>query len=94
MVQIRPAFKDALISVMALCALVFLLASLDDRVHEQISMRLAPGQASAQVAEAGATVRNLTGVVATAVRDQSIEHSPMVIFVLVGTGLLLFMLRT
>jgi hypothetical protein len=90
----RRAFSDTLISVMALCALVLILASFDDRVRGHVSLSMAPGRASAQVADAGATVSNLTGVVVTAVRDQSIEHSPLVIFVLAGTVLLLFMLRT
>jgi hypothetical protein len=94
MVQMRRAFSDTLISVMALGALVLILASLDDRVRDQISMRMAPGQASAQMAGAGVTVSNLTGVVVTAVRDQSIEHSPLVIFVLAAGVLMLFMLRT
>jgi hypothetical protein len=94
MVQIRRALKDTLISVAALCALVFMLASFDDRVREQISLRIAPGQVSAQVADAGATVRNLTDVVMEAVREQSIDHAPMVIFVLAATVLVLFMLRT
>ena len=38
------------------------------------------------MADAGATVRSLTGVVMIAVRDQSIEHAPLVIFVLAGDG--------
>lgn len=90
----RRAFSDTLISVTALCALVLILASLDERVRDQVSLRIAPGQASAQIADAGATVTNLTGVVVTAVRDQSIEHSPLVIFVLAAGVLVLFMLRT
>ena len=90
----RRAFSDTLISVMALGALVLILASLDDRVREQISMRMASGQAAAQMAGAGATVSSLTGVVVDAVRDQSIEHAPLVIFVLAAGVLMLFMLRT
>jgi hypothetical protein len=33
-------------------------------------------------------------VVTEAVRDQSIEHAPLVIFVLAATVLMMFMLRT
>ena len=94
MVQMRRAFSDTLISVMALGALVLILASLDDRVRDQISMQMTSGQASAQMAGAGVTASNLTGVVVTAVRDQSIEHAPLVIFVLAAGVLMLFMLRT
>jgi hypothetical protein len=46
------------------------------------------------VANAEATVRNLASVVFAAVRDQSIEHAPLVIFVLLATVLFMFMLRT
>lgn len=94
MVRIRRAFDDALISVGALIALILVLAAFDGRVREQISLRLGSGRASAQVIDAGVVVRDLTGVVADAVRDQSIEHAPLVIFVLAATVLVLFMLRT
>ena len=94
MVQIRRAVNDTLISVTALVALVVILASFDDRLRAQISLRIAPGQASAQVADAGATVRSLAAVVMDAVRDQSIDHAPLVIFVLAASVLMLFMLRT
>ena len=83
-----------MISAAALGALVLTLAAFDERVREQISLRLSPGRPSAQVADATAMVRDLTAVVVDAVRDQSIEHAPLVIFVLAGTVLMLFMLRT
>lgn len=92
--RIRRAFGDALISVAALVALTLMLAAFDGRLREQISLRIGTGRASAQVADAGVAVRNLTGVVVDAVRDQSIEHAPLVIFVLGATVLMLFMLRT
>lgn len=90
----RRAFSDTLISVMALGALVLILASFDDRIREQITLGVSPGHASAKVADASATVSNLTGAVVVAMRDQSIEHAPLVIFVLAATVLVLFMLRT
>ena len=78
----------------ALCVLITMLATFDPRVREQIALRMSAGQPSAQVAQAGATIRSLSSVVVEAVRDQSIEHAPLVIFVLAGSVLLLFMLRT
>ena len=90
----KRAIGDALISVGALCALIGLLAAFDARVREQISLRVGAGQPAAQVAHAEAAVRNLATVVFIAARDQSIEHAPLVIFVLAATVLLLFMLRT
>jgi hypothetical protein len=94
MVQIRRAVTDTLISVTALGALILMLAAFDDRVRDHLALSLAPGEASSQVAEASATARSLTEVVIKAVREQSIEHSPLVIFVLAATVLVLFMLRT
>ena len=90
----KRAIGDALISVGALCALIGLLVAFDARVQEQISMRLSAGQPAAQMANAEATVRNLASVVFVAARDQSIEHAPMVIFVLLAIVLFMFMLRT
>jgi hypothetical protein len=90
----KRAIGDAVMSVSALVVLFGMLAAFDPRVREQIALRMEPGQPSAQVAQASAALRSLSAVVIEAVRDQSIEHAPMVIFVLVGTVLLLFMLRT
>jgi hypothetical protein len=77
-----------------LCTLIGLLAVFDPRVREQFAMRLSAGRPAAQVADAEATIRNLASVLYMAVRDQSIEHAPLVIFSLVAIVLLLFMLRT
>lgn len=88
----QRAFSDFLISAGALVALIVLLAAFDGRVREQISLRVS--SPSTQVVGAGAALQNLASVVADAVRDQSIEHAPLVIFVLAGTVLILFMLRT
>jgi hypothetical protein len=90
----RSAIGDALMSMGALIVLLGILAAFDPRVREQVSLSLSPGAPSAQIAQASTTVRSLSGVVIDAVRDQSIEHAPMVIFVMAGVVLLLFMLRT
>jgi hypothetical protein len=94
MMHMPRAFGEALMSVGALLALILTLAAFDVRVRDEISMRLGAGGPSAQVADASATVRNLAGVVFDAMRDQSIEHAPLVIFVLAATVLVMFMLRT
>jgi len=89
----KRAIGDALISVGALCALVVLLATFNAPLREQLAMRFA-GQPAAQVANAGATVRSIASVIFVAARDQSIEHAPLVIFVLAAIVLFMFMLRT
>jgi hypothetical protein len=80
--------------VAAVCSLIAILAALDTRVRDQILGRVGAGQPAVQIANAESTVRNLASIVFSAARDQSIEHAPLVIFVLLATVLLLFMLRT
>lgn len=90
----RRAFGDALISMGALAALLTTLVLVDDRVRQQVSLRFSGTQPSTELANAAARLRDLASVVMEAARDQSIEHAPMLIFVLVATVLVLFMLRT
>jgi hypothetical protein len=89
----RRPFGDALLSIGALAILLFALVSVDDRVREQVSLRLS-ARPSVELATAGAQVRDLTSVVFRAARDQSIDHAPLLIFSLAATVLVLFMLRT
>ena len=89
----RRAFGEALMSAGALAILLLALVAVDDRVREQISLRLTTGP-SVELAHAGARVRDLTTVIVEAARDQSIEHAPLLIFVLAATVLVMFMLRT
>jgi hypothetical protein len=81
-----------MLSVGALAIVLFTLVSVDERVREQFSLRMA--DPSAQLASASTQVRDLTSVIVEAARDQSIEHAPLMIFVLAAVVLLLFMLRT
>ena len=90
----KRAVSEALISVGSLCVLIAMLATFDERVRQEISMRVGPGQPAMQMANAGATIRSLASIVFVAAREQSIEHAPLVIFVLLATVLFLFMLRT
>jgi hypothetical protein len=94
MTSINRRLGDVLISIGALGSLLLLLAAFDPRMREQLALRFGSGDLSGQVGDAGATLRNLGLVVLDAVQSQSIEHAPMVIFVLAATVLVLFMLRT
>jgi hypothetical protein len=93
-VRIPRAFSDVLISGAALLTLIVMLAAFDVRVREQISLRVGAGSPSTQVTDASVAIRDVVSVVVAAVRDQSIAHAPLVIFVLAATVLVLFMLRT
>jgi hypothetical protein len=91
--RMRRPFGDALLSIVALAILLFALVSVDERVREQVSLRLS-GRPSIELAAAGAQVRDLTSVVFQAARDQSIEHAPLLMFAVAATVLVVFMLRT
>jgi hypothetical protein len=88
----RPRLGEALISAGAMIVLLLVLVAADDRVRDQVSLRLS--NPSAEISSAGQQVGNITHVVVQAARHQSLEHAPMLIFGLVATVLTLFMLRT
>lgn len=89
----KRAFGEGLMSAAALAIIMLTLIAIDDRVREQVWLRLA-APPSAQLSNAGANVRDLTEVIFDAARDQSVEHAPLLIFGLGATVLVLFMLRT
>ena len=90
----QRSLVEGLMSAGALLALILTLAAVNGQVREQISMRVTGPRASANFAEAEATVRHLSSEVYVAVRDVSMDHTPLVMFAVAGTVLLLFMLRT
>ena len=92
MARSRRVAIDALVSLSALTALLLALVAIDDRVREQIVLRISAGP-TAQLADLGSRVRDVAAILAIAARDQSIEHAPLMIFALAGTVLVLFMLR-
>ena len=88
----RRAFSEGLISIGVLALLLATLVAVDDRVKEQFWLRWSAP--TAQMTNAGTSMRDITTVVLDAARDQSLEHAPLLLFGLTGTVLLLFMLRT
>jgi hypothetical protein len=79
-------------SVAALAVILLVLVSFDSRVREQVQLRL--GSPSAVVSETGHGVKNLTSAVTEALREQSLDRAPLLMFVAIAGVLLLFMLRT
>ena len=89
----RP-FAGKLSAAGGLVALVIGLAAIDDRVRGHV-VRLFDGRGpSPEITTLGAQLQSLVFVVIQAVKDQSIEHAPLVIFGLAATVLVLLMLRT
>jgi hypothetical protein len=89
----RRTFGDALISTGAVVLLLLTLVAIDDRVREQVTLRFKTTP-TADLVNAGAQVQGLATVMFEAARSQSIQHAPLVIFVVAATFLTLFMLRT
>jgi hypothetical protein len=76
----------------ALAVILLVLVSFDDRVREQVQLRLS--SPSAVVSEAGHGLKSLSSVVMDALREQSLDRAPLLIFVFGAVMLLLFMLKT
>jgi hypothetical protein len=86
---VQRGIRDALVSIVAMVALIGLLAAIDDRVRERLTGLAPEGiwdritTQGGQFASAGATVR---GVIA--------DHAALAIFVVAGSSLVACMLRT
>ena len=93
MVRIRRVFGDALVSVAALAVLLTVLASMNERVRHEVSQRLSPGQAQTDITGVVADAQEVAAVVYDAARNQTMEHAPLMIFVLAAFVLVAFMLR-
>jgi hypothetical protein len=89
----RRGFREALMSVGTVVILLLVLIAFDDRVREQVSGRIAT-HPSVELATAGRQLSDFTSVIATAARDQSLGHAPLLMFTLAAAVLVLFMLRT
>ncbi len=93
MLSIRRTFSDALISTAAVGSLLLVLVAADDRVRDQMH-RIGATNPTTAAMQAGGQVQRVLVIVMETVRDQSVEHAPLLIFVLVATVLLLAMSRT
>ena len=83
--------KQAVMSCGIFAALLFALVSIDPLVQDRFS-DLVAGQGN--VSSFADRASMLGGALMSAVRHQSLENSPMVVFAAVGAVLFLFMVRT
>lgn len=92
----RPSVFGGIAAAGGVMALVAGLAMIDGRVRDQVGLVLRgrPAGASDELATIGERLQDLLLVAVQAVRNQSIEHAPLVIFTLAALVLVLFMLRT
>jgi hypothetical protein len=91
---IRRPFSGALTTAGGLCALLIGLAAIDDRVRDQIARAFTSRGPTDEIATLGSRLSDMALIAAQAVRDQSIEHAPLVIFALAAAILVLLMTRT
>jgi hypothetical protein len=89
----RRGLREVLMSAGTVVILLMVLISTDDRVREQVSMRL-HARPSVELTSAARQLGDLTTVITHAAREQSLGHAPLLIFTLAAAVLVLFMLRT
>ena len=89
----RRMFNDALVSAGALLIVLVALMAVDGRVRTQVTTAISGISSPQGMAGGVGKARYVAGVVASAAREQSIDHAPMVIFVVAATVLVTFMLR-
>ncbi len=91
--RVRRVAGDLLVSIGVLGAVLGLLMSINTRVREQLHSAVnaaAPGD----LGGAGGQLRDVGLTVFDAVRTQSMEHAPLMIFAVVATALLLALMRS
>jgi hypothetical protein len=86
--------SGGLVAAGGLCALVAGLALIEERVPQQIARVFATRAPTPELSSGGRFLHELTVIVLQAVRDQTIEHAPLVIFGLAAVILVLLMTRT
>jgi hypothetical protein len=85
----KLAVKQSIASVSVFFAVLFMLVSVDDRVRDRFH-ELAVDGAGSWTARAS----ELSGVLLTAARHQSIDNAPLLVFAVVGAVLVVFMVKT
>jgi hypothetical protein len=88
--QIKSGVRQALISAVVFCGVVLALASIDPRVKEQMQNLVFGGNG---ISSWDNRANDFGHALASALRYQSIENSPMMFFVVAGVVLFVFMAR-
>ena len=87
----KLGYRQGIISALLFGVMLMVLVSLDDRVRERFSAMIA---GSHDVTPWGDRVVDFGGALVGAVRYQSIEGAPLLVFAAVSAVLVVFMLRT
>jgi hypothetical protein len=82
--------RQALVSAAVFGLLLVMLVSVDQRVRERATQMVSRGDGLSSI---GDRTKDLGGALLSAVRHQSIENAPLVVFATVGAVLVVFMLK-
>ncbi len=88
--QIKLGLRQAVLSSLVFCGILVALVSVDARVRDRMSDVVTGGDG---VSSWGSRVTELADALTTAVRYQSIENAPLMVFATVGAVLFLFMVK-
>jgi hypothetical protein len=93
--SMRRAWSEALVSGACLTAVLAAIVGIDEHMRSKAALAFSSTHGiSEQLAYGGGQVREAAWVVFALLRDQSLDHAPLMIFALAGVVLTLFMLRT
>jgi hypothetical protein len=87
----KLGFRQGIASAAVFGAVLFMLVSVDDRVRDRFSDLFGGGSS---LSPWGDRAGDLGDALMSAIRYQSIENAPLLIFAAVGAVLVAFMLRT
>ena len=88
--QIKLGLRQAVLSSMVFGGVLLALASVDARVRDRVSDVVSGGDG---ISPWGDRLSDLGGALSMAVRNQSLENAPLLVFAAVGAVLFVFMLR-
>ena len=89
--QIKLGLRQGVLSSLVFGGVLFALASVDARVRERVGDVVSGGDG---ISPWGDRVSDLGSALFTAIRHQSIENAPLLLFATVGAVLFVFMFRT
>jgi hypothetical protein len=87
----KLSFRQTIASTVIFGAVVLGVVSVDDRVRERFGNLISGGDG---ISTWGNRATDLGGALVSALRHQSIENAPLMVFVTVGAVLVLFMLKS
>jgi hypothetical protein len=86
----KLGIREGAISGIVFAAVMFALVSVDPRVHDSVTDLWTSGS----VTPWGDRVSDLVNALWSAMRTQSLDNAPVLVFVTVGTVLTVFMLKS